>query len=171
MAVDRATVNVSASVLSDNIKVAVGGTTVYDIDDTGDNNRWMHFRGIVTGTTQRDLVNQNDLQYVNQNIEYNDTPLNISEPNDDVVFILIKNSGYAGVAHQQSSTGTPSTADLYVGLSAGDIGVNSGTIVIGPGECWFAKLRGEAMSHIHCASSSSDDLLYDVYAILDQGGI
>ena len=170
MAADRATVSVSASLLPDNIKVAIGGTTIYDIDDTGDNNHWVHFRGIVTGTTARDLVNQNDLQYVNQNIEYNDTPRFITEIHDDVVFILIKNSGYAGVAHQQSSTGTASTADLYVGLSGGNIAANSGTIVIAPNEVWFARLRGEALADINAASSSGD-LSYEVFAILDDGGV
>ena len=33
MAADRATVSISASLLPDEIKASVGGTTVYDIDD------------------------------------------------------------------------------------------------------------------------------------------
>ena len=33
MAADKATVSVSASLLPDEIKAAVGGTTVYNIDD------------------------------------------------------------------------------------------------------------------------------------------
>ena len=163
MAVDRATVSVSASLLPDNIKVTVGGIAVYDMNDAGNNNHWVHYRGLTDGTTARDLVNPNDIQY-------NNNPRQMNEANDDVVFILIKNSGYTGTIFQEGSTGTASTSDLYVGLSGGDILLNSGTIVIGPGECWFAKLRGEAMQDINCASSSGN-LLYDVFAVLDVGGV
>ena len=170
MAVDRATVSVSASLLPDNIKVTVGGIAVYDMNDAGNNNHWVHYRGLTDGTTARDLVNPNDIQYVNHSIQYNNNPRQMNEANDDVVFILIKNSGYTGTAFQEGSTGTASTSDLYVGLSGGDISLNSGTIVIGPGECWFAKLRGEAMQDINCASSSGN-LLYDVFAVLDVGGV
>ena len=171
MAVDRATVSISASVLPDNMKVTVGGTIVYDINDIRSNggagNRWIHFRGITDGTNAQNLVNITDLQgYVNHNIDYNDTPTTINEHNDDAVFILIKNSGYTGTRYQLSSTGTASTSDLYVGLSGGDLAINSGTIVIGSGECWFAKLRGEQLSDINCGSSSGN-LLYDVYAIVE----
>jgi len=174
MAVDRATVNVSASLLPDNIKVTVGGTTIYDMSDDPDtgsnNNHWVHYRGITDGATARDLVIINDIQYMNQSIDYDDTAVEMNETNDDVRFILIKNSGYTGSRYQESSTGTVSTSDLYVGLSGGDLAANSGTIIIGPNECWFAKLRGEQMEDINCASSSGN-LLYDVFAILDVGGV
>ena len=55
-------------------------------------------------------------------------------------------------------------------MSGGDLGVNSGTIIIEPKEVWFARLRGEALQDINCGSSSGD-LVYDVFAILDDGGI
>ena len=45
MAADRATVSVSASLLPDNIKATIGGTTVYDLNDVGDNNKWINWRG------------------------------------------------------------------------------------------------------------------------------
>ena len=91
MAVDRATVSVSASLLPDNIKVTVGGIAVYDMNDAGNNNHWVHYRGLTDGTTARDLVNPNDIQYVNHSIQYNNNPRQMNEANDDVVFILIKN--------------------------------------------------------------------------------
>jgi len=162
MAVNKAIVSVSASVLPDNIKVSVAGTTVYDIDDLGDNNKWIHWRGQTDGTSSQDLVNTAGVQYLNQTVDYNDTLTVVVEATDDVQFILIKNDG-------TTNGSTASDASLYVSLSAGDTGVNSGTIVIEPNECWFARLRGEAMSDINCASSSGD-LVYDVFAILDDGG-
>ena len=36
MAADKATVSVSASLLPDEIKTTIGGTTVYNLDDLGD---------------------------------------------------------------------------------------------------------------------------------------
>ena len=163
MAADKATVSVSASVLPDNIKVSVGGTTVYDLNDLGDNNKWIHWRGQTDGTTARDLVSTADLQYLNQTVDYDDAVAEVTEADDDVVFILIKNSA-------TTDGSTASTASLYVGLSGGDLAANSGTIVIEPNECWFARLRGEAMADINAASSSGD-LTYDVFAVLDDGGV
>ena len=162
MAAHKATVSISASVLPDNIKVSVGGTTVYDLNDTGDNNKWIHWRGQTDTTTARDIVNTSGIQYLNQTVDYDDTPTVTVEATDDVVFILIKNSG-------TTDGSTVSTANLHVGLSGGDLAANSGTIVIEPNECWFARLRGEALADINAASSSGD-LTYDVFAILDDGG-
>jgi hypothetical protein len=162
MAADKATVSVSASLLPDNIKVSIGGTTIYDLNDVGDNNKWIHHRGQTDGTSARDLVNTGGVQYLNQTIDYNDVLQPTVEDTDDVVFILIKNSA-------TTDGSTASTANLYIGLSAGDLVANSGTIIIEPNECWFARLRGEALSDINCASSSGD-LAYDVFAILDDGG-
>ena len=91
MAAHKATVNVSASVLPDNIKVSVGGTTIYDLNDVGDNNKWIHWRGQTDGTTVRDLVNTGGVQYLNQTLDYDDTMTVTTEADDDVVFILLKN--------------------------------------------------------------------------------
>ena len=162
MAADRATVSVSASLLPDNIKVSAGGTTVYDLNDTGDNNKWIHWRGQTDGTTARDLVNTGGVQYLNQTLDFDDSLTVTVEATDDVTFILIKNSG-------TTDGSTASTANLIVGLSGGDLAANSGTIVIEPNECWFARLLGEALEDINCKSSSGD-LAYDVFAILDDGG-
>jgi hypothetical protein len=162
MAAHKATVNVSASVLPDNIKVSVGGTTVYDLNDLGDNNKWIHWRGQTDGTSAQDIVNTTGVQYLNQTVDHNDSLTVTVEATDDVVFILIKNSG-------TTDGSTVSGASLYVGLSGGDLSANAGTIVIEPNECWFARLRGEALADINAASSSGD-LVYDVFALLDDGG-
>jgi|TARA_Y100000296_G_C5062000_1_gene200374 hypothetical protein len=162
MAADRATVSVSASLLPDNIKTSVGGTTTYDINDNGSANKWIFVRMQTDSTTARDLVTEDGVQYLNETITYTDTiPLTV-EATDDVVFIVIKNTA-------TTDGSTASTANLYVGMSGGDLSVNSGTIVIGPNEVWFAKLRGEALADINAASSSGD-LTYDVWALLEDGG-
>jgi len=163
MAADRATVNVSASLLPDSMKTSIGGTTVYDLNDTGNNNKWIYVRMQTDGTTARDLVTEDGIQYLNETITYTDTISLTDEANDDVVFIAIKNDA-------TTDGSTASTANLYVGMSGGDLAANSGTIIIGSNEVWFAKLRGEALADINCASSSGD-LTYDVFAILDDGGV
>lgn len=163
MAADKAIVNITASVLPDNIKVSVSGNIVYDLNDVGDSNKWIHWRGQTDGTTARDLVNTNGVQYLNATLDYTTSIPTTVEATDDVTFILIKNTG-------TTDGSTVSTANLYVGMSGGDLAANSGTIIIEPGECWFARLRGEAMADINAASSSGD-LTYDVFAVLDDGGI
>ena len=163
MAANRATVNVSASLLPDSMKTSIGGTTVYDLNDIGNNNKWIYVRMQTDGTTARDLVTEDGIQYLNETITHTDTISLTDEANDDVVFIAIKNDA-------TTDGSTASTANLYVGMSGGDLAANSGTIIIGPNEVWFAKLRGEALADINCASSSGD-LTYDVFAILDDGGV
>ena len=69
------------------------------------------------------------------------------------------------------STAVTSGNNLFVGLTGGALGANAGTIVIESGECWFARLRGEAMADINCAASAAEDIVYDVFAILDDGGV
>ena len=165
MAANKATVSVSASLLPDNIKVAVGGTTVYDLNDLGDNNKWIHWRGQTDQNTARDIVNENGVQYLNQTLDYDDTLTATVEATDDVTFILIKHSGTT-----DGSTAVTSGNVLHVGLTGGGLAANAGTIVIESGECWFARLRGEALADINCASSAAEDIVYDVFAILDDGG-
>ena len=165
MAADKATISVSASLLPDNIKVSVGGTTVYDLNDTGDNNKWIHWRGQTDGTTARDIVNTSGIQYLNQTVDYDDTPTVTVEATDDVVFILIKNSG-------TTDGSTASSANLHVGLSGGDLAANSGTIVIEPNECWFARLGTDTkIEDINGDSSTSDVIQVSVFAIADDGGV
>ena len=162
MAANRATVNVSASLLPDSMKTNVGGVVEYDIDDNGSANKWFYVRMQTDGTTARDLITEDGVQYLNETITYTDTiPLTV-EATDDCVFLVIKNTA-------TTDGSTASTANLYVGLTGGDLAVNSGTIVIAPNEVWFARLRGEALADINAASSSGD-LTYDVYAIAEDGG-
>ena len=162
MAANRATVSVSASLLPDNIKATIGGTTVYDIDDNGSANKWFYVRMQTDSTTARDLITEDGVGYLNETITYTDTIGLTVEATDDCVFLVIKNTA-------TTDGSTASTANLYVGLSGGGLGVGSGTIVIEPNEVWFARLRGEALSDINAASSSGD-LTYDVYAIAEDGG-
>ena len=162
MAAHKATVSVSTSLLPDNIKANVGGTTVYNINDNGSSNKWFYVRMQTDGTTARDLITEDGVGYLNETITYTDTIGLTVEAADDCVFLVIKNTA-------TTDGSTSSTANLYVGLSGGDLGIGSGTIVIAPNEVWFARLRGEALSDIN-ASSSSGDLTYDVYAIAEDGG-
>ena len=65
MAADRATVSISASLLPDEIKTSVSGTAIYDLDDFGDNNKWVYTLTNV-GASSEDLITtggSGDLMY------------------------------------------------------------------------------------------------------------
>ena len=92
MAANRATINVSASLLPDSMKTSIGGTTVYDIDDNGSANKWFYVRMQTDSTTARDLITEDGVGYLNETITYTDTIGLTVEATDDCVFIVIKNS-------------------------------------------------------------------------------
>jgi len=56
MAADRATVNISASLLPDEIKTSVGGTTTYDLNDVGNTNKWAYSLTIVGNSNEDALL-------------------------------------------------------------------------------------------------------------------
>ena len=56
MAANKATVNVTASVLPDDMKASVGGTIVYDLNDSaGDTENWVYYANNVSTTNQQIL--------------------------------------------------------------------------------------------------------------------
>ena len=54
MAANKATVNVSASVLPDDMKASIGGTIVYDLNDmAGDVSKWIYYVNEVAARVQQ----------------------------------------------------------------------------------------------------------------------
>ena len=85
MAADRATISVSASLLPDEIKTSVGGTTIYDIDDYGDNNKWAYSLSIIGATSEDALLPT--VAYLGQGTTEEGGTASVAA-DDDVLFLL-----------------------------------------------------------------------------------
>ncbi len=161
MAADKATVTVSASLLPDEIKAAVSGTTVYDLNDLGDNNKWLYSLTII-GDSSEDLIKA-AVPYLGQGAsEEGDTASNSGA--DDVTFLFVKHSG-------TSDGSTATTATLHINLGNGTAtGGSPGDIVLKPKECFFARLGHTQINNIN-ADSSSGNIQAQVFAVCDDGGV
>ena len=161
MAADRATVNVSASLLPDEIKTSVGGTTVYDLNDLADNNKWIYSLTLITSV--EDLI-KDGVNFLGQGASAEGDTATV-KGTDDVVFLFVKHSG-------TTDGSTVTTATLAINLGAGTAtGTAVGDIIIKPNECFFARIgaAGTEIQDIN-AVSSSGAIQAQVFAIVDDGG-
>ena len=161
MAADRATVSVSASLMPDEIKTSVGGTSVYDLNDIGDNNKWTYSLTIIGGSSEDALLAS--VPFLGQGSAEEGATATVNGT-DDIVFLFVKHTGTT-----DGSTATTSTLHLH--LSGGTAtGSAVGDIVLKPGECFFAKLGNTEIDDVN-ADSSSGDIQAQVFAICDDGGV
>jgi len=161
MAADRATVNISASLLPDEIKTSVGGTTVYDIDDVGDNNKWTYSLTIVGSSSEDALLAS--VPFLGQGTAEEGATATVNGT-DDIVFLFVKHTG-------TTDGSTATTATLALNLSGGAAtGDASGDIVIKPNECFCARLGATQIDAVN-ADSSSGSIQAQVFAIVDDGGV
>ena len=161
MAADRATVSVSASLLSDEIKASVGGTTIYDLDDLGNNNKWIYSLTLITSV--EDLI-KDGVTFLGQGTAEEGVTASV-KGTDDVHFLFVKHSG-------TTDGSTASTATLAINLGAGTAtGTAVGDIIIKPNECFFARIgaEGTEIQDLN-AVSSSGAIQAQVWAIVDDGG-
>ena len=162
MAADRATVSISASLLPDEIKTSVSGTTIYDLDDFGDNNKWVYTLTNV-GASSEDLITTGSTFLGQGTSEEGAT--GTTQGTDDVLFVFVKHSG-------TTDGSTASTANLHVNTSTtAATGSAAGDIVIKPNECWFARLGTDTKIQDINADSSSGVIQTQVFAIIDDGGV
>jgi hypothetical protein len=161
MAADRATVSISASLLPDEIKTSVGGTTIYDIDDLGDNNKWTYSLTIVGASSEDALLAS--VPYFGQGTAEEGATAT-SNTSDDIVFLFVKHTG-------TTDGSTSTTANLHLNLSSGTAtGSAVGDIVLKPNECFFARLGNTEINDVN-ADSSSGSIQAQVFAICDDGGV
>ena len=161
MAADRATVSISASLLPDEIKTSVGGTTVYDIDDIGNNNKWTYSLTLVGASSEDALLAS--IPFLGQGASEEGATATVNGT-DDIVFLFVKHTG-------TTDGSTATTANLHLHLSAGTVtGGAVGDIVLSPNECFFAKLGNTEIDDVN-ADSSSGDIQVQVFAICDDGGV
>ena len=161
MAADKATVNVSASLLPDEIKTSVGGTTVYDLNDLGDNNKWTYSLTIVGASSEDALLAS--VPFLGQGTAEEGATATVNGT-DDIVFLFIKHTG-------TTDGSTASTANLHLNLGGGTAtGSAVGDIVLKPNECFYARLGNTEIDDI-IADSSSGSIQAMVFAVCDDGGV
>lgn len=161
MAADRATVSVSASLLPDEIKASIGGTSVYDLNDIGDNNKWTYSLTIIGSSSEDALLAS--VPFLGQGSAEEGATATVNGT-DDIVFLFVKHTG-------TTDGSTATTATLHLHLSGGTAtGSAVGDIVLKPGECFFAKLGNTEIDDVN-ADSSSGSIQAQVFAICDDGGV
>jgi len=161
MAADKATVNISASLLPDEIKTSIGGTTIYDLNDLGDNNKWAYSLSIIGSSSEDALLAS--VPYFGQGTSEEGATASVNST-DDIVFLFIKHTG-------TTDGSTSTTATLHINLSGGTAtGSAVGDIVLKAGECFYARLGNTEINDVN-ADSSSGNIQAMVFAICDDGGV
>ena len=162
MAADRATVSISASLLPDEIKTSIGGTTIYDLNDNGDNNKWAYSLTIVGASSEDALLPT--VAYLGQGTAEEGGTASVAA-DDDVLFLFVKHTGTT-----DGSTSTTATLALNLAGTAAT-GSAAGDIVLKPGECFAARMgTANPMANIN-ADSSSGNIQAAVFVIADDGGV
>ena len=161
MAAHKATVSVSASVLPDDMKASVGGTIVYDLNDIGDNNKWVYFANNVSGTAQSIMAD--GVSYLAGNA--GDETATVDASADDLGFLVLKHSGYQGDGT------TVSTDNLYLNIAhGGDADAAAGSLVLEPGDVWWGRFVHSDIDDISVEAAANTVKLL-IYAVLDDGGV
>ena len=161
MAADKATVSISASLLPDEIKTSIGGTSVYDLNDIGDNNKWTYSLTIVGASSEDALLAS--VPFLGQGTAEEGATATVNGT-DDIVFLFIKHTG-------TTDGSTASTANLHLNLGGGTAtGSAVGDIVLKPNECFYARLGNTEIDDIN-ADSSSGSIQAMVFAVCDDGGV
>jgi hypothetical protein len=158
MAANKATVSVSASVMPDDMKAAVGGTIVYDLNDSaGDTENWVYYANNVSATNQAILPA--DIGYLAGSAGDLNTR---THANDTIGFLVIKHSGFQGDGT------TASTDNLYFNFTHGvDADNATGNLILEPGDVWWGRFAGTADTADLEGEAAANDIKVQIYAVLD----
>ena len=161
MAANKATVNVSASVLPDDMKVSVGGTITYDLNDmAGDDSKWLYFVNDID--TSSEVLIPADVGYLGISGSGGNTTPTRSAAADLLEFIVIKHSGF------RSDGTTTSTDNLFINFTHGTAAANAtGNLVLEPGDVWWGRFAGTADTADLTGLAAGNDIKVQVYAVLD----
>ena len=159
MAANKATVSVSASVLPDDMKISVGGTIVYDLNDmAGDDSKWISYANDIDNSSEALIID--DIGYL-QGSAGSTSPTR-TNASDNLEFIVIKHSGF------RSDGTTASTDNLFINFTHGVAAANAtGNIVLEPGDVWWGRFAGTADIGDLTGIAASNDIKVLVYAVLD----
>ena len=161
MAANKATVSVSASVLPDDMKAAVGGTIVYDLNDmAGDVSKWIYYVNDIDTTNE--VLIPADVGYLGTSGSAGHTTPLRSAAADLLEFIVIKHSGF------QSDGTTVSTDNLFINFTHGvDADNATGNLVLEPGDVWWGRFAGTADTADLEGEAAGNDIKVQIYAVLD----
>ena len=159
MAANKAIVSISASVLPDDMKVSLGGTIVYDLNDmAGDASKWVSYAQDIDNSSEALIVA--DIGYL-QGDAGNTTPTR-TVSGDMYEFVVIKHSGF------RADGTTVSTDNLYINFTHGTAAANAtGNLVLEPGDVWWGRFAGTADTADFTAIAASNDIKVLIYAVLD----
>ena len=161
MASHRAIVNVSASVLPDDMKATVGGTIVYDLNDIGNNNKWVYFSNNVSTSAQS--IMDDGVSFLAG--DAGDETSTLDADVDDLGFLVLKHSGFQGDGT------TTSTDNLYLNIYHGVAASGGATdLILEPGDVWWGRFVHSDIDDIS-VDAASNTIKVLVYAILDDGGV
>ena len=161
MASHRAIVNVSASVLPDDMKATVGGTIVYDLNDIGNNNKWIYFSNNVSTSAQSIMAD--GVSFLAG--DAGDETATLDADVDDLGFLVLKHSGFQGDGT------TTSTDNLYLNIYHGVAASGGATdLILEPGDVWWGRFVHSDIDDIS-VDAASITIKVLVYAILDDGGV
>ena len=164
MAANKATVNVSANVLPDDIKVSVGGTITYNLNDmAGDDSKWIYYVNDIDTTNE--VLIPADVGYLGTSGSAGHTTPTRSAAGDMLEFIVIKHSGF------RSDGTTVSTDNLFINFTHSVNADNAtGNLVLEPGDVWWGRFAGTADTADLEGEAAANDIKVQIYAVLDDIG-
>ena len=161
MAANKAIVNITASVLPDDIKSTVSGTIVYDLNDIGNNNKWIYYVNNVSNSAQSAIPD--GTTYLDSTA--GDGSATIDSSADDLGFIVLKHSGYQGDGT------TASTDNLYLNVEHGKAASGAAEdLILEPGDVWWGRFVHSDLDDISVEAAANTIKLL-VYAVVDDGGV
>ena len=161
MAANKATVSVSASVLPDDMKVSVGGTITYDLNDmAGDDCKWIYYVNDIDTTNE--VLIPADVGYLGTSGSAGHTTPTRSAAGDMLEFVVIKHSGF------RSDGTTASTDNLFINFTHSVNADNAtGNLVLEPGDVWWGRFAGTADTADLEGEAAANDIKVQIYAVLD----
>ena len=159
MAANKATVSVAASVLPDELKASVGGSIVYDLNDSaGDTENWVYYANNVSATNQALLPA--DIGFLAGSA--GDVNTRVNAGTDTIGFLVLKHSGYQGDGT------TVSTDNLFFNFTNGVSADNAtGNIVLEPGDVWWGRFAGAPDTADFEVEAAANTVKALVYACVD----
>ena len=133
-----ATVNITATILPDEISKTISGSMTVTPDDAND--KWYYKKTEVT-TTSADLIAGNFIDYT---AEATETAPTAVATGDKGKFLFVKN--------------TSTTDGIMLSIDAGTAAFNlADGIFVGPSQSWFGRLPNVTVADLHAISADIGD--------------
>ena len=135
---DDATINLTATILPDEISKTISGSMTVTPDDAND--KWYYKKTEVT-TTSADLIAGSFLDYTA--VDQDTAPTAVAS-GDKIKFLFVKN--------------TSTTDGIMLSIDAGTAAFNlADGIFVGPSQSWFGRLPNVTVADLHAISADIGD--------------